>query len=234
MTVMTSFYRFSWSALLLALFAIVVWGVSFAVTRATVREIPPMTLAFLRFLLASAFLWPVAHGLVRKIKIAPGDRWGVYGLALFGVSIYFAFENFGLQHTTASHAALIIATIPLTTELAHAWVARRRPSAEVLGGLLLAMTGVVLLLGADDGEASLVGDLLMFGAVGCWLGYTFLAEKLVRRYPNPLLTFLIMLLGAATLLPFAVAEALLLPVTTPSAAAWGGVAFLGVFWSALA
>jgi drug/metabolite transporter (DMT)-like permease len=212
----------------------VVWGASFAVTRATVREIPPMTLAFVRFLLAGVVLWPIAYRRLRTVKILPSDRWGIFGLGIFGVSLYFAFENYSLKYTTASHGALIIATIPLATELAHAWAVRRRPSMSVLAGSLVALLGVVLLLGADDGEASLLGDLLMFGAVGCWIGYTFLADRLVRRYPNLLLTFLIMLIGAATLLPFALAEAAFGLVSRPSATAWAGVVFLGVFCSALA
>jgi drug/metabolite transporter (DMT)-like permease len=223
-----------WGALLLALFAVVVWGASFAVTRVTVREIPPMTLAFVRFLLAGVVLWPVAHRAFRTVKIQSSDRWGVCGLGIFGVSLYFAFENYSLKYTTASHGALIIATIPLATELAHALAVRRRPSLTVLGGSLVALLGVVLLLGADDGEASLLGDLLMFGAVGCWIGYTFLADRLVRRYPNLLLTFLIMLIGTATLLPFAMAEAAFGLVALPSATAWAGVVFLGIFCSAIA
>jgi drug/metabolite transporter (DMT)-like permease len=224
----------SWGALLLALFAIVVWGASFAVTRATVREIPPMTLALLRFLLACLVLWPAVHGKLRRQPIAQADRAGVLGLGVFGVSLYFAFENFSLSYTTASHGALIVATIPLITELADAWKRRRRPAATVLFGLLVAFCGVLLLMGESDGQASIGGDLLMFGAVGCWVGYTFLAERLVLRYPNLLLTFWIMLTGTLTLLPFAAVELLLAPMAAPSLAAWGGVAFLGLFCSALA
>jgi drug/metabolite transporter (DMT)-like permease len=224
----------SWGALLLALFAIIVWGASFAVTRATVREIPPMTLALLRFLLACLVLWPAVHGQLRRQRIARADWAGVLGLGVFGVSLYFAFENFSLSYTTASHGALIVATIPLITELTHAVRTRRRPALTVMAGLLVAFIGVLLLLGESEGEASLGGDLLMFGAVGCWVAYTFLAERLVLRYPNLLLTFWIMLIGTATILPLAAVEILLLPVPQPSLVAWAGVAFLGVFCSALA
>jgi drug/metabolite transporter (DMT)-like permease len=223
-----------WTALLLALFAILVWGASFAVTRATVREIPPMTLALLRFLLACLVLWPAVHGQLRRRRIDRADRVGVLGLGVFGVSLYFAFENFSLSYTTASHGALIVATIPLVTELADAWKRRRRPAATVLTGLLVAFLGVLLLMGESGEQASLGGDLLMFGAVGCWVAYTFLAERLIVRYPNLLLTFWIMLIGTLTLLPFAAAELLLVSWPTPSLAAWGGVTFLGIFCSALA
>jgi drug/metabolite transporter (DMT)-like permease len=224
----------SWGALLLALFAILVWGASFAVTRATVREIPPMTLALLRFFLASLVLWPAVHRQLRRQPIHRSDWRSMLGLGVFGVSLYFAFENFSLSYTTASHGALIVATIPLITELAHAWKRRSPPAATVIAGLLVAFIGVLLLMGESGGEASTGGDLLMFGAVLCWVAYTFLAERMVLRYPNLLLTFWIMLVGALTLLPFAIAEFLLTPLPAPSVSAWGGVVFLGIFCSALA
>jgi drug/metabolite transporter (DMT)-like permease len=43
------FYSKSIIPLLMALFCIIVWGVSYAVTRSAVQQIPPLTLACLRF-----------------------------------------------------------------------------------------------------------------------------------------------------------------------------------------
>ncbi len=134
-------FCFPWAALLLALFAVLVWGVSFAVTRLAVQEIPPMALALLRFALASLFLWPWAARATKRVTVAAADRLPILGLGLSGVTFYFAFENFGLRHTTASHAALIVAVIPLGTELVAAARQRRRPSSRVLAGLLLALAG---------------------------------------------------------------------------------------------
>jgi drug/metabolite transporter (DMT)-like permease len=215
-----------------ALFSIFVWGASFAVTRAAVREIPPMALAFLRFALATAVLWPAARR--TRVRIEAADRTAVFALGLFGVTFYFVFENFGLTHTTASHAALIVATIPLTTELAAARRDHRRPAVRVIAGLLPALAGVALIFGRGAGGATLQGDLLMLGAVACWVGYTLVADRLTGRYPGPFLTWRIMAVGAVTLLPAGLVEAVFIPFGNPSAPAWAGVAFLGVFCSALA
>lgn len=223
-----------WSSLLLALAVVILWGVSFAVTRATVNALPPLSLAFLRFLLASAVLWPMTRSLRRQVPIARSDRRAVFLFGFVGVTLYFGFENFGLKYTTASHAALLIAIIPLATELADALRQRRAPSLPVLAGMALSSTGVALIFGRDaGGGASLLGDSLMLGAVAAWVWYTFLAESLVHRYPNLLLTYHIMLVGTLTLLPGAALELLFTPFPWPSAAAWAGVAFLGIFCSAL-
>lgn len=223
-----------WSSLLLALAVVVVWGVSFAVTRATVNALPPLSLAFLRFLLASLALWPLTRSLSRQVKIARSDRLGVFLFGFVGVTLYFGFENFGLKYTTASHAALLIAIIPLATELAEALRRRRAPSLPVLTGMLLSLAGVALIFGRDGGGgASLLGDSLMLGAVAAWVWYTFLAEGLMHRYPNLLLTYHIMLVGTLTLAPAALLEFLLAPFPWPPLDAWIGVAFLGIFCSAL-
>jgi drug/metabolite transporter (DMT)-like permease len=219
-------------ALAAALFAVVVWGASFAVTRAAVQEVPPLTLAFLRFALAAALLWPLGARL--RIRLASRDRYAIFALGFVGVTLYFAFENFGLQFTTASHGALIVATIPLATELVLARRDRRAPTPSVLLGLLAALAGVALIFGRDaTGHAGLFGDLLMLGAVLSWVGYTLLAERLVPRFPGVFLTWKIMTVGAFTLLPGALVEFSLVPFGFPSLAAWAGIVFLGVFCSAL-
>ncbi len=222
-----------WRPLGYALFAVLVWGCSYAVTRATVQEIPPFTLAFLRFALATLLVWPLARR-HRQVAVAPEDRRSLFLLGFTGVTLYFGFENLGLKFTTASHGALIIATIPLFTETARALLRRRLPHPRILTGLLSAFAGVVLIVGRGAGTATLAGDLLVFGAVPTWVWYTFLAKRLVLRYPNLLLTFRIMAVGTLTLLAPALAESLMFPFPRPSLEAWAGVAFLGVVCSALA
>ena len=75
---------------------------------------------------------------------------------------------------------------------------------------------------------------VLLAAVSTWVWYTFLADRLVKRYPNLLLSFRIMSIGALTLLPGALLELVIHPLPRPSLAAWGGVLFLGIVCSALA
>lgn len=217
-----------------ALFVILLWGTSFAVTRVAVREIPPSALAFLRFALAALLLWPAVRRRCRGERLAPADRLKAFGLGFTGVTLYFAFENWGLVYTTASHGALIVATIPLATALLDAWGRRARPPASLVGGLLVSLAGVGLVVGPSRGEARLLGDALMFGAVVSWVAYTFLARHLTGRYSTLFVTQAAMVVGTLTLAPLAALElGLRPPAGPPSPAAWAGVAFLGVFCSAL-
>lgn len=211
------------------------WGISFVVIKTTMSEIPPLTLAFLRFFLAALIVWPWASKAKTWRKVAKEDRLPLFLLGFFGVTTYFAFENFGLLYTSASHGALIIATIPLCTEL-YGIIQQRLPIKPMLIAASLTALGGVFLLVSNDGAgstASTTGDLLIFGAVASWVAYSAYADRLLHRYPHLLITMLIMVTGAVTLFPGALLEWVLTPYPMPSLNAWLGVAFLTIFCSVL-
>jgi drug/metabolite transporter (DMT)-like permease len=217
----------------MALFCILVWGMSFAVTRSVVQQIPPMTLAASRFFLAGALLWLLTRN--SSARLQREDRKWIAAMTLSGITFYFAFENFGLKLTTASHASLIIATIPLGTELVAAWRMQYWPRPAIWVGAVTAISGVGLLMtGRGGGGATVPGDLLMFGAVACWIVYTFFVQRVGGRYPYLVATRWIMLAGALSLLPGAVVEMVVYPLPHPSLLAWAQVLFLGVVCSAMA
>ncbi len=123
-------------AIVAAAVAVILWGISFPVSRVAVREIPPLALATGRFLLATALLWPAARR--RGLALPRADLPAVLLLGLFGVTLYFAFENYGLVYTTASHASLIVATVPLGSAAVEAVRDRRLPRPLAIGGMLVA------------------------------------------------------------------------------------------------
>jgi drug/metabolite transporter (DMT)-like permease len=220
--------------IMLALFCVVVWGVSYAVIRTTVQQIPPLTLACSRHLLGALLLWPLVRMRGISSRLSGRDHLIIFALGLTGISLYFAFENHSLKLTSASHGALIIAMIPLGTELVHAWRRRILPPLGVWIGTLAALGGTAILVGHDDGVASLEGDLLMLGAVASWVAYTFLVQRYARRYPGLLLTRQLMLYGALALLPGTLYELWTLQPGWPDAGALGGFAYLTIICSVIA
>lgn len=220
-------------AILAATVVVILWGVSFPVSRVAVREIPPLALATGRFLLAAALLWPAARR--RGLALARADLPAVLLLGLFGVTLYFAFENYGLVFTTASHASLIVATVPLGSAMVEAIQRRRMPRPLTIAGMVAAAAGVAVIVRPDGSTArSLLGDLLVLGAMAAWVAYTFLARDLMARTPALLVTAATMAAGAAFLLPLAVIESFFLPLRAPSLSAWASLAYLGVLCSAAA
>ncbi len=221
-------------ALALGLGVVVIWGLSFPATRVAVAELPPMTLALVRFAIALAVLAPWIRRDLGAAWRGP-DRWGFFLVGFTGVTLAFAFENWGLSLTTASHGSLIVATTPLATAITEAALERRLPAGRTIAGLLLALAGtVVIVAGPDEGGATLLGDLLMVCTVAVWVVYSFQVRRLADRHPVSRVTNLAILWGVVTLLPPAALEAATRDLSPLSATGWVAVAFLGVGCSAVA
>ena len=92
--------------------AVIFWGLSFVVTKIALQSFSPFCLIFFRFFTAAIFfiilLWRTGFpSLTRKTLRS------LLLLALMQPGLYFLFETFGLQYTSATKTSLIIATIPI-------------------------------------------------------------------------------------------------------------------------
>jgi drug/metabolite transporter (DMT)-like permease len=60
------------------------WGISFVVIKTTMTEIPPLTLAFLRFFFAALIVWPLVSKAQAWRPIAREDRLPLFLLPASG------------------------------------------------------------------------------------------------------------------------------------------------------
>src|SRR3970282_1202936 len=86
--------------------------------------------------------------------------------------------SLGIALTTASHAALIVAMIPVATGLIAGAFERRWPHGAWGAGVTIAFPGIVLLILVRDehglavDRAGVLGDLVILAGIGfCGLGY---------------------------------------------------------------
>lgn len=140
----------------------------------------------------------------------------------------------GLSLTSANHAALITTTIPVQTILVAALLGRERLERRRVGGVVVALLGVLVLLTAHEegGQTSLAGDLLVVANCGVYAAYLVLSRDLLTRYaPLTVLPWLFVW-GTITALPFA-------GLPSPSGhttASWAALVFIvlgptiGTYW----
>ena len=214
----------------------VAFALSFVATKTALRGFEPLLIALLRFTLAGAVLWVVWR--LRPVR-EPLTRAELGRLALIGfvsLTVYFSFENLGIARTSASEAAILIATIPVFVALIGAFVPAERPTARQWAGILLSFAGIVVLVLAagDAGGGSLAGDLLVLAASGSAAVYSVLARRLLVSRSALFVTAWQNLFGALFMAPLALAEALLAGVRRPTLPAAGGVLFLTFVCSILA
>ncbi len=154
------------------------WGTSFVAAKALLVDLPPVTLAFLRFALAAALLVPVA--------CATGHRplWGVRSalLGLSGVTLFYLFQNVGLRHASAADATLILGGgLPALTALFGVGFLAERPTRSQAAGLACSLAGVAgaaSASGAGGAGVSLGGNGLLALAAASGGAYTVLGRQL--------------------------------------------------------
>lgn len=222
-----------------AALAALLFGASVVAVRIAVRDVPPLTLALLRFGQGSLVLL-VALALVRR-DLLRVDRRDIPYLALLGIIFFTIFPvtfNAGMRSTEASRGALLLATMPLWSVVLGRFVVRERLSARQVVGVLTSVAGVVIAMagrgtGTSGASGSLNGDALVLASALCGAIYNVLATRMLRRYAGLTVTFYAMASGALFLVPASFAEhAPSIAALSPETLAM--VIFLGVFGGALA
>lgn len=213
----------------------IMWGLSFLSIKVTVEVLPPMTLALIRFLMASVLLIIVLRWREPKTRLSKKDYPLMILAGVIGVTAYFYFENTGVKLTTASTASIIIATIPIVTLLADSLFCGNRLSKKKLGSVLLSLIGVYLVVGTNLNELMTSGQgkgyFMMLGASISWVVYTLVTRPLGERYSQLAVVCYQTVFGTIALFPFALLEKT--EWNLVSGTILWNVAFLGVFCSAL-
>ena len=194
--------------ILLLIFVNVMWGLSFIFSKTALGEgMPPMTLAFWRYVMTAAIMIPICLRQEGGIRLY---KWAPYGLVttLLGITVYYYFEYKGLGLTTASAASLILALVPMLTLLYRVLIQRERISLVRWVCVLLSLAGVYLIIQADaaGGAGSLLGNLLMICACLCWTGYIIISPKLMNACSATRVTTWQAIAAVITFIPLALSE----------------------------
>lgn len=218
-------------ALLAITLTTIMWGFSFISIKIALVALPPMTMALIRFIVASVLLMPTLK------LIEPGSRlelrdYPKMALAGFmGVTAYFFFENNGVKLLTASAASITIATIPVFTLLADALFFHNKLTKGKLASVVVSIVGVYSVVGADSKELLAsgqgIGYLAMLGACFSWVAYSIATKDLCCKYTMLAITAYQSVFGALTTLPFALLETT--DWTLVNSTVMFNVAFLGIF-----
>lgn len=193
-------------SILVLLFAMVIWGSTFVVTKDLMGHVAPLTLAFLRVAVGSLVLAPFAFARHRRGTRLP---WGWLTLMAFvGVAFYYAAFNISLLYTSAVQGALVQSCIPVVVAIvAMVWLRERATLARAIG-IGLSTLGIIIVFSGGTSAAApqaLLGNLLMFATVVAWGVYTSLAKR-VADLDAVIVTSIIAALGALMLLPLAAFE----------------------------
>ena len=208
-------------------------GAAIVASRFAVAEVPPLTLAMLRYAIGFACLAPfawkalAAHGVPTTAK----DLLAMAALGIGQFGILIALLNFGLQHIAAAQAALIFSLFPLLTLLLAAALGRERITPALVAGVLLSIAGVAASLSPKLGapqSGHWWGELAVAGAACTGALCSVLYRPYLQRYPTVPVSAFAMLASVLFLALLALGEGWPTRVFTFSGQAWAAIAFIGV------
>jgi drug/metabolite transporter (DMT)-like permease len=208
-------------------------GAAIVASRFVVQEVPPLTLAMLRYAIGFVCLLPLA---VLTLRAAPPRCRGrdllamaALGIGQFGVLI--ALLNWGLQRVAAAPAALIFSLFPLLTMLLGAALGREQVRPRLAAGVLLSIAGVALSLSPKlqvPGDAGWWGELAVLASAAVGALCSVLYRPFLHRYPTVPVSAFAMLASVLFLALAAIGENWTARVPLLGASAWALVAFIGV------
>jgi len=197
----------NWAVLVAALAAVIIFGGSAVATRVAVSAISAIDVSIMRTVIGGLIAIPLAFALRIGLPASVQQRWL---LILSGFCGFIAFPllfTLGVSLTTANHATMILAILPvLTGAIAMSWD-RLRPKSGWWPGCAIAFAGEILLLydpNANSGSANIGGDLLVWtSTLFASLGYVAGARLQRTGYSAKGTTFWGVGLFALLLLPLA-------------------------------
>lgn len=207
-----------------------VWGSSYLAAKTVTVALPVLAVLFARYAisaLACGALVAVRRRVWTRDEVRVGSLLGVTQAAVL------VLETYGVAHTSAANAGLIISLTVVLTPLLDRSGGRGLPPAFFLAAGLCVLA-VGLLTSSTGLHAPRLGDVLILAAAGVRAGHVALVGRLTAGRPaDPLhLTTAQTVVGTALFLPLAISH---LPrLAHSSASTWSQLIYLALFCSVFA
>ena len=217
--------------------AIIFWGASFIATKYLLDELTPEAVISLRLILAIILLSLIALYTKKDFTINLKSHLWILLLALIAV-FHLWIQITGLKFTTAANTGWIIGTAPIFMALLGLIFFKEKLTAVKITGIVLAMLGLLLLVGKGDiTNIDLIknkGDLLVLSSSFTWGIYSMVNKKVSLNY-SPMMTILyLFIMMAVIIIPFNFNSKTFNSVVHLSSIGWISILFLGLLCSGAA
>jgi drug/metabolite transporter (DMT)-like permease len=222
-----------------AVTTVVLWASAFVGIRAVGHELSPGALALGRMLVGSLTLTAIvlvvrtrpraaAAALPRGRLLGAIALWGAAWFGLYNLTL-----NAAERHLDAGTTALLVNVAPVVVAVLAGLLLGEGFPARLLAGMAIAFAGVVLIATTTSGGGTdVAGVLLGLLAAMAYAGAAVAQKRLLVRVDALTVTWVGAVAGTVALLPFL--PALLAELETASGATIAGIAYLGVFPTAVA
>lgn len=187
----------------------IIWGAASPIFKWSLEDIPPFTLAYLRFSIASILIFPFVY---KSLAIKKEDWKLLLIIGLTGVSINISFFFWALKFTTAINSVIIGSAAPIFTLVFSIVFLGEKPPIRTWIGIIISLLGILVIfiepLLKLERNGTFIGDMLMLIATLSAVINTIATKKIINRYSPFSITFWSFLIGTITFLPFLIQEAI--------------------------
>jgi O-acetylserine/cysteine efflux transporter len=171
----------------------VLWGTTVPLSKVALGWLPPAWLASVRFALAALVLLVASRSRLRA-SFSPAIM--ITGAIGYGGSVLL--QNFGIERTSVTHAALLIGATPVLVAIFAAVLGHSVARPLAWTGFALSLAGVGFIAGGRGSGASLAGDGLVLMAQLISAAFTVSQARMLRGR-DPIAVTGLQLLGAGVL-----------------------------------
>lgn len=210
------------------------WAGNWVLGRALRDAFDPVSLNFWRWVIAVVVLAPFAlRGLGAKREVIRRNAGLLALLSLLSVSVFQSLVYLGLESTTAVNAVLINCSGPLFILLCAWLLESERPTLRQLAGILLSVTGILVILSRGDPAVLRqlqfhAGDAWILLAIAIWGLYSVLLKRRPPELGGVHFLFVLSVAGVLFLAPAFVLQVLHSPPRAPSAREAAAVVYMGL------
>lgn len=222
-----------------------IWGAATPILKKSLETVPPFSMAFLRFLIATIIILPFSKKFSLQ-KVKPNHLPKIFKASFFGVTLNIGFLFLGASLTSGLHIAIIISLVPVFTAItAHRLLKEKMPLNKIIG-IALGFLGALIIIGEPLFEAGttplriehIIGDILVIISVLAWVGYIIEnkeLDKLNSYHPLEILPISFSI-GIISFFPLAITEFVNNPgwIENINTASKFGIFYYGFFSSFLA
>jgi drug/metabolite transporter (DMT)-like permease len=173
---------------------------------------PVFLLAWLRFGMAAVAMVGWVRRRPGEAPLSRHDRILLFFESFFGNFLFSICMLFGVGMSSALAAGVIMAAIPAAVAILSRLFLKERIQPRVAAGIACAVGGIALVSvvahGGEDKGSSLLGNLLLFGAVLCEGSYVVMGKKLAGNVSAKRISALVNLWGLALVTPLGLWQAM--------------------------
>ncbi|MFH0979751.1 MAG: DMT family transporter [Candidatus Roizmanbacteria bacterium] len=221
--------------ILALIIANLIWGAASPIFKFALENIPPFTLAFIRFFFAGLIFVPLAFKNWQKLSLK--DLINLLLVGLFGITINISFFFLGLQRTESINVPIIASSGPVFIYLLSIIFLREKPKLKIFTGMMVALFGVLAIILSPiflDGKEFVIGAiegnlfilLATFGSVF----QTIIGRNILKKINPFQASAITFLFGSLTFLPFVPKEFLTWNISLLNINGIVGIIY-GVFFS---